>query len=395
MVLIIPFGVQSGYVTGPIGYLLREAGVPVLQIAAIVALNVAPHTFKFFWAPVVDSTLTAKRWYLIAGVLSAIGIMVLGWFPTTKAGLAALTTAVFVGSLATTFLGMSVERLMAHGTPEELKGRAGGWFQAGNLGGTGLGAGIGLWLSQRLPASWMTSTIVGGLCLLCCLALWGVTSTERSRGLRELFPGLLQSVMDLWTVIKARAGLIALILCLLPVGSGAASGLWATVGKDWSASADSIALVTGLLAGVISAAGCIVGGWICDRMDRKWAYVVYGLLQAACAVAMALMPRTEAMFIVWASVYAFITGLTYAGFTAFVLEAIGKGAAATKYSVYASVSNMPIYYMTNVDGWAHDRWGAGGMLFAEAALCVVGAFAFLALVALFRPKVAANAAVQG
>jgi len=95
---------------------------------------------------------------------------------------------------------------------------------------------------------------------------------------------------------------------------------------------------------------------------------------------MALLPRTQPMFVVWTSVYAFITGLTYAGFSAFVLEAIGKGAAATKYNVYASLSNMPIYYMTNVDGWAHDRWGSGGMLYVEAICCTAGAIAFLALI---------------
>ncbi len=68
--------------------------------------------------------------------------------------------------------------------------------------------------------------------------------------------------------------------------------------------------------------------------------------------------------------------MTYAGFTAFVLEAIGKGAAATKYNVYCSFSNMPIYYMTYITGWAHDQWGSTTMLVTEASLCVAGAVLF-------------------
>ena len=60
--------------------------------------------------------------------------------------------------------------------------------------------------------------------------------------------------------------------------------------------------------------------------------------------------------------YALITGLTYAGFSAVVLEAIGLGAAATKYNAFASLSNMPIAYMTVVEGWAQARWNVGGML---------------------------------
>jgi MFS family permease len=183
-------------------------------------------------------------------------------------------------------------------------------------------------------------------------------------------------------------GFLALFLCFLPVGSGAASNLWSAVAGDWRASADTVALVTGVLGGILSAAGCLIGGWICDRMDRKLAYVLYGVLQAASAIGMALAPRTEPMFIFWTCLYAVITGLTFAGFTAFVLEAMGTGAAATKYNVFASLSNAPIYYMTVLDGWAYTRWGPRGMLNIEAALGLLGMvlfFAMLAAVNRFKP----------
>src|ERR1700712_1191935 len=114
-------------------------------------------------------------------------------------------------------------------------------------------------------------------------------------------------------------------------------------------------------------------------MDRKTAYVLYGLLMAASTVAMSVAPRTETMFVVFTLVYAFIQGLTYAGFTALVLEAIGLGAAATKYNIYASLSNVPIAYMTVVDGWAHTRWGAQGLLMGEAAIGVAAVVVFVAI----------------
>jgi len=62
-----------------------------------------------------------------------------------------------------------------------------------------------------------------------------------------------------------------------------------------------------------------------------------------------------------------------------VLETIGLGAAATKYNLYASLSNMPIAYMTLIDGWAHTRWGAAGLLNVEAAFGVVGIVIFIAV----------------
>jgi hypothetical protein len=85
------------------------------------------------------------------------------------------------------------------------------------------------------------------------------------------------------------------------------------------------------------------------------------------------------MFIIWTSLYAVSTGLTYAGFSAFTLEAIGMGAAATKYNVFASLSNAPIYFMTFIDEWAHGKWGAFGMLNTEAIIAFAGMILFITI----------------
>jgi len=155
-----------------------------------------------------------------------------------------------------------------------------------------------------------------------------------------------------------------------------------------------VALIIGAGGGILSAIGSLSGGWICDKMDRKKAYILFGLLQAMFAVGMAFSPQTEQMFILWTSLYAFSSGLAYAGFSAFVLEAIGKGAAATKYNVFASLSNAPIYYMIYVDQWSHARWGAFGMLTAESIMALLGIVIFISVfVSLnkMRPDIENNA----
>src|SRR5262249_33234314 len=162
---------------------------------------------------------------------------------------------------------------------------------------------------------------------------------------------------------------------------------------DWRASADTVALVTGIVSGLISAAGCLAGGWVCDRMDRKAAYAVFGVLQAGCAIVMALTPHTQSAFVIYTCAYSFITGLTYAGFSAFVLEAMGLGAAATQYSVFASLSNKPIWYMTIVDGKAHTRWGSTGMLETEAVFGMIGLLLFIGVVAAVPKRAAARASI--
>ena len=376
MFLILPFGVIGGYLQVSIAYLLAQAGVPVERVAALVAVSYLPHTWKFAWAPIADITLRRKSWYVIACALTAVGLWVTGSLPATAEGLRALTVVVLISNFAVTFLGMSVESLMAYDTSAAEKGRAGGWFQAGNLGGTGLGGGAGLWLAQHLPAPWMAGAVLGVACLLCCIGLLFVQEPAAAHREGDLSRTLANVGRDLWGVARSRIGFLALFLCFLPIGSGAASGLWSAVAGDWHASANTVALATGALSGVASALGCILGGWICDRMSRQWAYALYGVLQAGCAVAMGLAPRTESSYVLFTLVYAAITGLTYAGFSAFVLEAMGTGAAATKYNVFASLSNTPIWYMTRIDGWAHTRYGPAGMLYTEAVFGMVGLVLF-------------------
>lgn len=379
MFLFLPFGVMGGYVTVTIAFLLTKAGVPLVQVAPIIGMTLLPNIFKFIWAPLVDTTLTVKKWYVISNVITAIGILATGILPLKVEYLTLMSVIILITSFINTFVAMSTENLAAYDTPDNLKGRAGGWLQAGNLGGLGLGGGAGLWLAERLPEPWMAGAIIALGCLFCSLGLLFLsepTSFIREKSYIKTISNLNR---DIWKLVKSRMGFLALFLCFLPIGSGAASNLWSSISNDWHASADTVALLIGVVGGVLSAIGCLVGGWICDLMDRKKAYILFGMIQALCAVGMAFSPSTELMFIIWTSLYALSTGLTYAGFSAFVLEAIGKGAAATKYNVFASLSNAPIYYMIYIDEWSHGKWGSFGMLTTEAITALLGMIIFIAI----------------
>jgi MFS family permease len=378
-ILILPLGVSQGFVSVTLGYLLSQAGVPVDKIAALVATSLVPHIFKFIWAPLIDTTLSFKKWYWIGSIIASIGMMALGILPLKESSLSGLTIIILLSQFAVTFLNMATEGLMAFDVPEELKGRAGGFFQAGNLGGMGLGGGLGLFLAQRLSEPWMVNVSLGILCLLCGIALIYFKNpkiTIREETIRMTYKNLFR---DVWTTLKTKNGILAMLLCFLTLGTGAASNLWSSIAKDWKVNADTIAVVTGVAGGLLSALGCIVGGWICDRMNRRNAYLLFGLIGAATAVGMAYAPRTEMMFILWTSFYAITLGLSYAGFTAFTLEAIGKGAAATKYNIFGALSNTPIYLMTYIVGIAYARSGAKFMLNTEAAFALGAILLFILL----------------
>jgi hypothetical protein len=126
-------------------------------------------------------------------------------------------------------------------------------------------------------------------------------------------------------------------------------------------------------------------------MDRKFAYALFGVFLALGALAMAVAARTPAMFITFTLLYAFISGFNYASFSAVVLEAIGRGAAATKYNLYASLSNFPLAYMTTIEGFAYGRWHANGLLLADSLVGLGAVALFYMVFAATRPRAIATA----
>jgi MFS family permease len=316
---------------------------------------------------------------LIANIISALSILATGIIPIRESNLTLFMFIILFSNFMITFLSMSTTGLMAYDVPEKLKGRAAGFFQAGALGGTGLGGGAGLWLAQRLQEEWMVTAILAITCIVCTIGLFFLKepiSTIRAPQLSQTYQNLFK---DVWQTLKTKMGIMAMILCFLTLGTGAVSNLWSAVAKDWKASADTVALVTGVVSGLLSAGGCLIGGWICDRMKRQSAYLLFGFIGALCAILMAYSPKTEFMYILWTSVYAVSMGLSYAGYNAFVLETIGQGAAVTKANIYSALSNAPIYLMIYVEGWAHTRWGPTGMLNTEAAFAIIAIILFLIL----------------
>jgi MFS family permease len=298
--------------------------------------------------------------------------VVLSLLPLKTSFLPTFSWVVLASAIAATVTAIAVDRLMAFDVPDDQKGQAGGWSQAGNLGGAGLGGGVGLWLAQHTGHPWIAGVALAAICLLSAIPLLWMPEPGRVGGSPSYIGVLKETVIDVLTLVKRRIGLLACFIMLLPIGSGGLQQLWGAIAKDWGAGADEVALVGGLLSGLVSLPGCIMGGYIADRIDKKRAYAIFGVVLSLVAVAMALAPRTPMSFLVLACLYNFVVGFCYGAYSAVTLEAIGKGAAGTKFNLISSLSNAPILVVTLVDGWAETHFGATGMLYAEAALGIGG-----------------------
>jgi MFS transporter, PAT family, beta-lactamase induction signal transducer AmpG len=381
--LDLPSGISSGFASITLPFVLTQAGFSVAAASAIVALGVSANLWRFLWGPIADLTLTARRWYLIGLITTAATLFLLSVIPLRTSSSGLIYAVVFISQVASTLVMLPLGGMMAHTVAEEAKGRAAGWYQAGNLGGNGIGGGAGVWLAAHYSKEIAGAALAISM-LACALALFFVADV-RIVTTETLRQRMLLLWRDLVAIVTAAIPLLITILVCSPIGAGAMNNVWAAVAPDWRASADMVALVTGVLNGVVAAAGCVVGGWIADRVGFWWTYFTSGIAIAAVAIIMAIAARTPASFSVGVLSYAFTNGVAYAAFSALVLLAIGKGAASTKYAALCSLGNLPVVYMTALDGWVHDRYGTAWMLHFDGlagVICIV--FAMLALHRILR-----------
>lgn len=380
--LVQPMGMSQGLVTVALPFLLTKNGFPVALTAGIVAIGLSANLWRFVWGPIVDLSLSLRKWYLLSLLASITSLLLLCCIPFTVRDGALISIIAFVSQVAATITLLPVNGFIAKRIRENKKGAASGWYQAGSLAGTGLGGGIGLWLATHynLTFSGIVLCIVSVLSALVILLIKDISHLKEKTIVKEIRV----ISKDILTMIKLPAALYVMILILMPIGTGAMSHLWSAVATDWKTDADTVALVTGLLCGGVSAVGCISGGFLADRFGVWKAYLGTGFICAVINILISVMPYHPASYIFGVLVYGFCTGLIYAAYTAIIFFVIGKKHTATKFSLMSSLGNFPVVYMTTFNGWTHDKFGSRYMLTAEAMVGIL--FVIVFLVVLQRMK---------
>jgi MFS family permease len=255
---------------------------------------------------------------------------------------------------------------MAKTVKKERKGMASGCFQAANLGGIGIGGGLGLWLSIHL--SYQIAIILLILAMLfCSLALYWVPQVKAVSD-KKILERIKLIGVDIKELIHSPLSLFSFIIIFTPIGVGAAQFLWSSVAKDWRVSPDLVALITGTLFGIASGIGGLLGGYISDKFGRWLAYFGSGAALAVITFFMGISSFVQSSYIMGVLAYGLMCGVNCAAYSTIILYAIGHGLASTKYALLSSVGNIPLAYMTAIDGWLHDYAGIKMMLFGETLI---------------------------
>ena len=386
-ILFLPFGATTVFVSlTVVNIWSQDKTIGEAALTAMVAMNILPHTFKVLWAPIVDTVWNGRAWYIVGNLVSSAAILATGFVPISNHNMGLLTGLVLLNGFATTFVGMTTEALMAHVCPPEQRGMAAGWSQAGNVGGGIIGA-LALSLFDvtgivSLPA--IVVSVVLAMCSVVLIALPPIHPVDRP----SLGEAMKELGRDIRGIFWSRLGIIAVALSLLPIGSGAAANLFGAKAfvAEWGVPQKYVGPLNGIVGSVAAILGSLAGGALSNAIEKKKAYAVSGVALAVTAFAMAAMPRTTWSYVLWVFGYQFALGMCYAAFTAFVLDIIGKGAAATKYNLLASLANIPITLMGRWDGQVAEAHGHGAMLWFDGTMGVAGAVVLLLVAAIALPR---------
>lgn len=358
--LIAPDAVISlGLVGGALAFLLRNEGIDPARAASINALIALPHAIYFLWGPITDFWFQRRIWLLIASAATAATIVFAFHLPRLGSpwGVGLLFLAASLAVLTPSACG----GMMAALRSELNRRRASSFYQTGSLAIGALAVFAIASLSARFSLGAL-GMVVAVLIVLPALAALAAPRepivsehTLRKTVLRIL--GECNSTFLRWEAIPYAL----VILC--PAGSGAMIGLLGALARDYGVSGRQVAWINGIGGALLTSAGAIAASFVPVRVRATVAYLVSGLINAATTAILALGPMRPSVYLAGSVLYLFTVGASYALFTAVLLEFLGDSgkSGGGRYSIVNSLGNVPVVYMTWLDGRGYALWGPRGM----------------------------------
>lgn len=402
--LYLTEGIPAGFTNTAVATQMRRQGLSPAVIGGFVGALYLPWAIKWAFGPFVD-VLSSDRWgrrrtwILITQVMMVVTI--LAAMPVSFATRLWLFTAiVFVHNIFAATQDVAIDALAVGVLRDDERGLANGLMFGGSAIGTALG-GSGVLLLTPLIGFKATFVFVAGLIALVTLLVPFPMREPPTLGrpawvgskLRAITRELGAFVRDTGRAfLGSRPAVVAIALALLPMGGYALSlslqsNLAVELGLD-----DRRIGYLGLLSSGLSAAFCILGGWLSDRYGRRRTLGLFiaGTTIPTLAMAIAMqhygwimpispqapnrpIPAHELVALFWGLtlLYAVFNGLMYGVGTAIFMDVTTPAVAATQFTGYMALCNLCFSYSATWQGVALERWGYPTTLWIDGLIGLV------------------------
>jgi len=400
--LYLTEGIPQGFIQIAMMTHMRTLGVETADIGKVAAALTFPWAFKWIMGPVVDLFFSNRMGRRRGWIVFAQAVMCLTLLMAIPIDcgveIKLLSLVLVLHNIFAATQDVAIDALACQTLKEDERGLGNGLMFAGAYAGNFVGGTCVLWLMAlgvpfNLTFLWTIATILV-VTLLISLRIREPHQTLVSdlpegapRG--QVLIASLKTYMK--TAIKAffgsKTSVAGLFLVLLPNGAFALCCALATsLNVDLGMSKALIANLS-LVGAICSASGCVVGGLLADKYDRRLMLGIASILASLVTVVVAYVfwrenwihpvirsldtvnpshfnlwsfidpslwlcaaePVKPSQYLLWSfiilgSVYGFFQGLTYGTKMALMMDVCNPAVAATQFTAYMALSNLVIVY---------------------------------------------------
>ena len=383
-------GLANGIIFFVMPQLMAGANVPEPQIAAIAALASTPGFWFVFFSPILDVRFS-RRWY--ATVFAALSGIAVAAAVLSLHHLIVLQIALVVGEAAAILSSSALGGWLSDITPNEDKNPLSKWINIALIGGIGVTSAAGGEFVRRLPMI-AAAILIGTIVFLPASIFLFIPAPGPDRRLAG--ESFLQFNHEVLSLLRRREVVIVLLLFLSPCSTFALTNLLGGLGGDFHASPRAVSLAGGVGAFIPGLLGCSLFPVIAKRLRLRSFYFVNGIFGCFFTLSLVFLPHTTSTFALALFGEFLFQALSFAIQIGIVFEAIGTNnpLAATTFAFLAAATNIPMTYLTLVDGRAYAAAGIRGMLFTDALIGVLACTVAAILFAKFDSTNAAKTSVM-
>lgn len=397
-------GIPLGFAATAVATQLRRDGVGPAEIGAFVGSFYLPWAFKWAFGPIVDVFWSARLGRRRGWILGTQLMMVLTLLSTVMLDLpqqlGLFTIILLVHNTFAAMQDVAIDALAVNTLREGERATANGVMFAGASIGQAIGGAGALFVSSYTGFQSTFFFVSAAILLVTVLVVLPMKEGLAPERVKVVGSALAAAGREMRTFavtafrsfLGTRGAFAGLGMALLPPGAMCLGlALQSNLAVELGMSNDEVGWLN-LGSTIIGAAGCVVGGLISDRIDRRRALNVYIVLMALPVLGMMMVlqqynwimpvamdgsarPLVAPMLITafWIATlsYGFFQGLMYSTTMAIYMDVTNPAVAGTQFTAYMAMSNLTISYSATWQGIAIEALGYPKTMLLDAMMGVL------------------------